>query len=42
MASHGGRIPIIVIKLREGSSLERVYKEAVGLVSDHRACHLLL
>lgn len=34
-------IPLLVLKLREGSDLEKVYKEAIGLVSDHRACHII-
>lgn len=34
-------IPILVLKLREGNDLEKVYKEAIGLVTDHRACHII-
>lgn len=34
-------IPLLVLKLREGSDLEKVYKEAISLVSDHRACHII-
>lgn len=34
-------IPLLVLKLREGSDLEKVYKEAIGLVSDRRACHII-
>lgn len=34
-------IPILVLKLREGNDLEKVYKEAIGLVSDRRACHII-
>lgn len=41
MASRKDRMPVLVIKLREGSSLEKVYREAVGLVSDHQACHII-
>lgn len=34
-------IPMLVFKLREGNDLDKVYKEAIGLVSDHRACHMI-
>nr|ACS87896.1 putative tuzin [Leptomonas seymouri] len=36
------RIPFLVMKLREGSSLEKVYRESVSLVSDYQACHIIL
>lgn len=34
-------LPILVVKLREGNDLEKVYKETISLVSDHRACHMI-
>lgn len=36
------RIPFLVMKLRENSSLEKVYRESIGLVSDYQACHIIL
>ncbi|KAK7197476.1 tuzin-like protein [Novymonas esmeraldas] len=36
------RIPFLVMKLREGSNLEQVYREVVSLVSDYQACHVIL
>ncbi|KAG5493878.1 hypothetical protein JKF63_01710 [Porcisia hertigi] len=35
-------IPFLVMKLREGSDLGKVYREVVSLVSDYQACHIIL
>lgn len=35
------RIPFLVMKLRDGSSLEKAYRESVSLVSDYQACHII-
>ncbi|CAJ1992525.1 tuzin-like protein [Leishmania donovani] len=35
-------VPFLVMRLREGSDLGRVYGEVVSLVSDCQACHVIL
>ncbi|CAC9451608.1 putative tuzin [Leishmania infantum JPCM5] len=37
-----GKAPVIVLKLREGNSLTRVYNEALTLACDRRACHIVV
>eukprot|EP00796_Vickermania_ingenoplastis_P007195 gene7195-5055_t len=41
LVANRDHIPVLVLKLREGNDLEKVYKEAISLVSDHRACHII-
>ncbi|GET92254.1 tuzin-like protein [Leishmania tarentolae] len=36
------RIPFLVMRLREGSDLSKVYGEVVSLVGDCQACHIIL
>ncbi|GET86197.1 tuzin, putative [Leishmania tarentolae] len=38
----GGKTPVIVLKLREGDSLARVYNEALTLACDRRSCHIVV
>ncbi|KAK7197473.1 tuzin [Novymonas esmeraldas] len=37
-----GETPLLMLKLREGSSLQRVYNDAVALACDRRLCHLVM
>ncbi|ORC93506.1 tuzin [Trypanosoma theileri] len=37
-----GVTPLLVLKLREGSSLMRVYNEVVALACDRRLCHVVI
>lgn len=40
--SYTGKIPVIVLKLRDEDNLSRVYNEAVTLACDRRVCHLII
>ena len=37
-----GETPLLMLKLREGSSVQRVYNDAVALACDRRLCHLVM
>lgn len=37
-----GLTPLLMLKLREGSRLQRVYNDAVALACDRRLCHLVM
>ncbi|KPI85581.1 putative tuzin [Leptomonas seymouri] len=37
-----GKTPVIVLKLREGDNLTRVYNEAITLACDRRMCHIVV
>lgn len=37
-----GQTPLLVLKLREGDNLIRVYNEAITLACDRRMCHLVI
>lgn len=39
---HKGATPLLVLNLRGGSTLKRVYNEAVALACDRRVCHLIM
>lgn len=41
-AANTGKIPVLVLKLRDQDNLSRVYNEAVTLSCDHRVCHLVI
>ncbi|CBZ30391.1 putative tuzin [Leishmania mexicana MHOM/GT/2001/U1103] len=37
-----GQTPLLILKLREGSSFQRVYNDAVALACDRRLCHVAI
>ncbi|GET92348.1 tuzin, putative [Leishmania tarentolae] len=37
-----GETPLLIMKLREGSSFQRVYHDAVALACDRRLCHVVI
>lgn len=37
-----GKTPVLVLKLREGDNLTRVYNEAITLACDRRMCHIVV
>lgn len=40
--AYTGKIPVVVLKLRDEDNLSRVYNEAVTLTCDRRVCHLII
>ncbi|XQJ30502.1 hypothetical protein NXY56_006597 [Leishmania guyanensis] len=41
-ATCGGETPLVVLRLREGSSLQRVNRDVAALAFDRRVCHVVM